>query len=75
MEERTWINHVASIFLSQPLQPDTDAPFEERMSAVSDDTERAIILRGHSWEIEFCEKNVRSGFRLHPRIVQSTRLY
>ena len=33
IEERTWINHVTSNFVSQPLQPDTNVPFEEHMFA------------------------------------------
>ena len=75
IEERTWINHVSSNFVSQPLQPDTDVPFEEHMFAVRDETERAIILHGHPREFEFCEMNVRSGFRSHPRIVPLTHLH
>ena len=31
----------------------------------------AIILRGLSLEFEVCERNVRSRFRLHPRIAKS----
>ena len=47
---------MASDFVSQPLQPDTGDSFEEHMSAVRDETERAIILHGHPSEIEFYER-------------------
>ena len=35
------------------------------------ETECAFFLREHSLELEVCERNVRSGFRLHPRIAKS----
>ena len=35
------------------------------------ETECAISLRGHPMEIEVCERNLRSGFRLHARIAKS----
>ena len=52
-EERTWINQGASDFVCQPLQPDTDATFEEHMFAVRDETERTNMLHRHPKEFEF----------------------
>ena len=40
------------------------------MEKVSE-TECVIILPGHIVEIEVCQRNVRSGFRLHSRIAGS----
>ena len=51
------------------VMPDTDAPLEEHMFAVREETERRSYFCGHLQEIVFCEVDVRSGFRSHPRTV------
>jgi len=50
----------------------TEIAFRELVNGKEQNTERAIVLRDHPLQIEVCERNIHSGFRVHSEMTKKT---